>query len=380
MRKIINIFLPVFFLSLIVGGAAGTAAVLYLPKFFPNYFTSSTREERTLQVQEESATTNVVEKVSPSVVTIIGKADLSKYYEGDIFLFNPGFSVPEGKQEVSGGSGFIISSDGLILTNRHVVDQDLEYSVVLSDGTSYDVSTISRDTLNDLAVVKIEAQNLPVFDLGDSDTLKVGETVMAIGDPLGNYQNTVTKGIVSGLGRELSTDYKNLIQTDAAINKGNSGGPLVNLSGQVVGINVAIDRTGGAESIGFAIPVNEAKYVIDSVKQSGKIIRPMLGVRYRPITLAFAKRNSLTYNYGVIVLAPDADTLAVVPGSPADKAGIKAEDILLEIDGKKIDEKNPLASLIARYRVGDTITLKIFSDGEEKEISITLAELLGTQN
>lgn len=374
MKKIINLFLPVFILSLLVGGGSGLAVAYFYPRI-EQIINQETKQ--TLKVEEESASTEAVQKVLPSVVSVVISKDLSKYYEEDVFFFSPfQLNIPQGKQEIGGGTGFIISSDGMILTNRHVVsDTEAEYSVVLNDGTSYDAKVLSRDMFNDIAILKIETKDLPIVDLGDSDLLKVGDTAIAIGYTLAEYKNTVTKGIISGLGRELNENYTNLIQTDAAINQGNSGGPLINLAGQVIGINVAIDRSGQAEGVGFAIPINQAKSAIESVKQYGRIIRPMLGVRYRPITTQFAKKNSLPYEYGALIMAPDAETLAVIPGSPADKAGLEEGDIILELNGTKIDRNNSLAKLISQYKVGETIKLKIYADGQEKEITVTLEEM-----
>jgi len=354
-------------------------------------------------ISEESATIEVVKKVSPSVVSIVITKDLSKYYDvtgPDIFPFDDFFEdfgfpfkfkfftpekriVPKGetKQEVGGGTGFIISSDGLILTNRHVVsDSEAEYSVITNDNKRYDAKVLAIDPIIDIAVIKIEAKNLPVIKLGDSDSIQIGQTVIAIGNTLSEYRNTVTKGVVSGIGRTVvafgagrSERLENVIQTDAAINPGNSGGPLLNLSGEVIGVNTAISREG--QLVGFAIPINNVKSVVESVKKHGRIIRPLLGVRYRPITKAMAEANNLSVDYGALVVrGKNPEDLAVVPGGPADKAGIVENDIILEVNGQKIDEKHDLAKEIAQYQPGDKIKLKILHKGKEKTVEVTLGE------
>jgi len=351
---------------------------------------------KTIKVKEDSATIEAVNKVSPSVVSIVISKDISQYYNStgqnifpfdDFFEFNFPFDQiappdSEGKQEIGGGTGFIISEDGLILTNKHVVeDSEADYKVILNDGTEHEAQVLGTDLVNDIAVLKIEADNLPVVELGDSDSNQIGQTVIAIGYALGEYSNTVTRGVISGLGRNIvaSSDYgadeelEGVIQTDAAINPGNSGGPLVNLDGQVIGINTAINREG--QLIGFAIPINTAKNVIDSVLQYGKIIRPYLGIRYIPITDSLAEKNNLDVDYGVLIVrGQDQEELAVVPGSPADKAGLEENDIILELGGEKIDQENTLSELISKYKPGDKVTLKILHEGDNREVEITLAE------
>lgn len=394
-----EVVIIVVIISLIVGFVAGGLGGFYSNSlfksglFFPNQNNQSTSQ--TLKVEEESATIAAVKKVSPAVVSIVITKDLGKYYNitgPNVFPFDDffdlgfpfGFTVPQappGKQEVGGGTGFIISADGLILTNKHVVsDQEAEYTVLLHDGTKYDAKVIGTDLANDIAVVKIEAKNLPVVELGDSDKIQIGQTVVAIGYTLGEYRNTVTKGVISGLGRNIiaggggtSEKLEGVIQTDAAINPGNSGGPLINLAGQVIGVNTAINREG--QLIGFAIPINSAKSVIDSVLKYGRIIRPYLGVRYVPITKTLAEKNNLSVDYGALIVRGDnPDELAITPGSPADKAGLEENDIILEIDSVKINEENTLAKLIVKYQVGDQIKLKILHDDTEKEIFATLEE------
>lgn len=361
-----------------------------------------------ITLEEESATINSVDKVSRAVVSIIISKDISKVSNrsgSNIFPFEdffefgfpgfrfeaPRFEAPRGetsqpqesnKQEVGGGTGFFISKDGLILTNKHVViDEEAEYSVLTNDGKRYDAKVLARDPFNDIAVVKIDIKEpVEVPELGDSDSLKMGQTVIAIGNSLGEYRNTVTKGVVSGLGRRVTAGdnfgrsevLEEVIQTDAAINPGNSGGPLINLAGQVIGVNTAVNLQG--QLIGFAIPINQAKQVIESVRNFGRIIRPFLGVRYALITETLAKKNNLTVDYGALIVRGDQGELAVTPGSPADKAGLAENDIILEFNGQKIDLEHPLAKLISRFKPGDSVELKVLSKGVEKKVQVKLEE------
>lgn len=287
------------------------------------------------------------------------------------------------KQTVARGSGFIISDDGFILTNKHVVDiQDAEYEVILYDGSEHVATLLDTDPLNDIAVLKIEAADLNPVELGDSDNLEIGQTVIAIGYSLGEYPNTVTKGVVSGIGRNISAtsgmggmveQLEHIIQTDAAINPGNSGGPLINLEGQVIGINTAIDKAG--QSIGFAIPINDAKYVAESIREHGEVIRPFVGVRYLIVNENLQELNDLPVSHGALIIRGETvDELAVVPGSPADIAGLQENDIILELNGEQINQEQTLIELLQKYKPGDEVTTKVYSKGEEKTINLTLGE------
>ncbi|MEM3063337.1 MAG: trypsin-like peptidase domain-containing protein, partial [Nitrososphaerota archaeon] len=305
-------------------------------------------------VSEESVVVDIVKKVSPSVVSIVVERRL-------INPFDP-FSI--GKTQQSGiGTGFIISDDGLILTNKHVVGEDDKYFVVLPDSdvdSKIPVTKVYRDPFNDLALIKIDKTGLKPVELGDSSKLQVGQLVVAIGNALGRFDNTVTKGIISGLGRGVSPidpstgiaeRLDNLIQTDAAINPGNSGGPLVNSAGQVIGVNTA---TAGAENIGFAIPINVAKDLISDFKATGKISRPFLGVRYTHISRDIALINEV----------PEGELIReVVDGSAADSAGIKVGDIITAIDGKRLVGTDTLSEVIRSKKVGQSIKLTIWRDG-----------------
>ncbi len=349
-------------------------------------------------VSEDARVIGAVKKVSPSVVSIAVLKDVSQIYNqaNPFFSFNEFFGIappapalpkpggaPPPKQQVGGGSGFIISSGGLVLTNKHVVlDDGAEYQVNLQDGRSFKATMLAKDVILDLAVLKIDAKDLPVVDLGDSDKLQIGQTVIAIGNVLAEYQNTVTKGVVSGINRRVvaseggnySEVIDEAIQTDAAINPGNSGGPLVDLQGKVVGVNTAINQAG--QSIGFAIPIDAAKVVIDSVRKTGKIERPWLGVRYALVTKDLAQANGLGVDYGALVVrGSGANEPAVVSGSPADKAGIVEHDILLEIEGVRIDADHSLSIAVSRKRAGDVVRLKVLHQGKERTVDVILGQL-----
>lgn len=285
------------------------------------------------------------------------------------------------KQEIGGGSGFFISPDGLAITNKHVIDDpDATYAAYTSDGVKRKIKIISKDPVLDIAVIKISGTDFPYLDLGNSDGVKVGQSVIAIGNALGEFRNTVSLGIVSGLSRSIMASdisgkselLDQVIQTDAAINPGNSGGPLVDLSGKVVGVNVAIAY--GSENIGFALPSNEVGSALSSVKNYGKIVRPFLGVGYVEITSEIKSEKKLPVDYGALISGDGADP-AVVKNSPAEKAGIKAGDIILEIDGEKLSKERSLASVIRDKKIGDKITIKILRGGSEKIFTVTLGKI-----
>ena len=359
--------------------------------------------ERILEKQtifsQESFVVEAVKKSNPAVVSIIISKEVPKYEAyidpnqqqnpfGDLF---PGFSfnIPQYRQkgtekkQIGGGSGFFVSSDGLIVTNKHVVDQkDVEYTVFTNDSKKHVARVIARDPVLDIALIKVDPPaggGFPYLSLGNSDTLEIGQSVIAIGNALAEFRNTVSVGVVSGLARSITassaggvTEFlDHVIQTDAAINPGNSGGPLLDLKGKVIGVNVAVAQ--GSQNIGFALPINRVKGAIESVKSTGKIVRPYLGLRYVAINADMQAKNNLTVDYGVLVKAgANADELAVIPGSPADKAGIVENDIILEIDGVKLDSKTSLVSVIRGKKIGQIIDLKVLSKGVEKNVLVTL--------
>lgn len=345
----------------------------------------------------EEAIVNTVQAAQPAVVSIIVTKDvpvIEQFFEevpgpfGGFFESPFSFRMPQlrqngtERQEIGGGSGFIVSADGTIVTNRHVVsDEAAQYTVFLSDGTRYDARVVARDPANDIAIIKIDGSNLSYLEFADSGALRVGQSVIAIGNALGEFRNTVSAGVVSGLARSIQAgtgfgqteQLDEVIQTDAAINPGNSGGPLLDLHGRVVGVNVAVAL--GSENIGFALPANAVASIVDSVRESGRIIRPYLGVRYTPITAAIQEANNLPVDYGVLIIGDSTQQQpGVVPGSPASRAGLKQGDIILEIDSRRLDENTSLSQMIRNKKVGESVQLKVLSDGQEKTVSITLDE------
>ncbi|MCE5283512.1 MAG: DegQ family serine endoprotease [Deltaproteobacteria bacterium] len=325
---------------------------------------------------------DLAEKLKPAVVNIsttktirsggmrspFGQGSpFDRYFGGDDFFDRFFGDIPQREfKQRSLGSGFIISHDGYIFTNNHVVEQADKIIVKLSDGNEFEAKVIGRDAKTDIALIKIKTNNsLPVAETGDSEKLRVGEWVMAIGNPFG-LEQTVTVGIVSAKGRVIGAGpYDNFIQTDASINPGNSGGPLFSMDGKVIGINTAIVAQG--QGIGFAIPINMAKTILPDLKSKGKVTRGWLGVSVQDITEEIAKSMKLKDRSGALV----AD---VFKGDPADKAGLKSGDVVTEVNGKKIKTTHELLMMIAGFRVGETIKMKILRDGQEKELSITVAE------
>ncbi len=335
---------------------------------------------------ETSDVVSVVEAANPAVVSIVISKDVPKMEQYNPFggLFGmPLMQRQNGteRKEIGGGSGFIVSDDGYLVTNAHVVgDEAADYSVFLNDGTEYEAEVIASDGQLDIAVLKIEADNLTYLEFGDSEAVKVGQTVVAIGNALGEFRNTVSVGVVSGLSRSVTAsnavgDVEQLydvIQTDAAINPGNSGGPLLDLSGKVIGVNVATSMQG--ENISFSLPSDAVSSTVESVRDTGKISRAYLGVRYLPVTPEMARANDLSVDYGAIILRGDNNELAVIPGSPADKAGLEENDIILKVNGEQLDNEHPLAYVLRNKSVGETVTLEVLHDGEQKTVEVTLEE------
>jgi S1-C subfamily serine protease len=315
-------------------------------------------------IDESSATIAVATNVSPAVVKIrvTGAADTG----------NLGVIPPTGV-----GSGVIFNSNGWILTNHHVVEGGEKFDVELKDGRMLSGTVYGIDTLTDLAIVKVDATGLPTAAIGQSDTLKVGELVIAIGSPLGTYSNSVTSGIVSAKGRSITTDnneqLSNLIQTDAAINPGNSGGPLLDAGGNVIGINTAI--ASNSNGIGFAIPIDVARPIMDQAVAGQPLTRPYMGIHFVSITRQIADQQKLPVNVGALVGGVDPNgnpATGVEPGKPADQAGIKDGDIIVSINDKVIDEEHPLDATLAQFSPGDTVDVKILRDGAAMTLQVTL--------
>ena len=359
------------------------------------------------QTSQEEAIIKAVKEVSPAVVSIIISKDMpvyEKYYENplkgyeEFFGSTPELKIPQYRQkgtqkkEIGGGTGFIVSKDGLVLTNKHVVlDKDVEYTILTNDGRKFSAKVLAKDPIQDLAVIKIEQEKttdgqggvilkpFSMVTLGDSDKLQAGQTVIAIGNALGEFRNTVSVGVVSGLGRKITASggdfvesLEDVIQTDAAINKGNSGGPLLNLKGEVIGINTAMALE--AQSIGFTIPINKAKKGIEQVRNSGKIVYPFLGVRYVLIDEDVKTKNNLSVDYGALITKGKQGEPAIMPDSAAEKIGLKEEDIILELNNEKITTVNSLSKIIVKYNPGDKVVLKVLRGKKEITIEVTLGE------
>jgi S1-C subfamily serine protease len=328
----------------------------------------------------------VVDRVGPAVVTIRVSASVNESQF-------PGGNGPQGYVQQGSGSGVIIESDGLILTNHHVVEDADTVEVILADGRTFEGEVAGIDTYTDLAFVRVEATGLPTAELGDSSDVRIGQLAIAMGDPLGEFPGSVSAGIVSGLDRSVvvsdmtrggATRLNHLIQTDAAINPGNSGGPLLDGDGKVIGIDTA--QAGSAQGIGFAIPIDLAKPIIDQVKSGEAIARPWIGIYYQPVDAQVAEDNDLDVTNGAWIHvstevqtegqtegqgqpeAPDA----IVADSPAADAGLQAEDIITAIDGQAIDREHPLDLVLLTHAPGDTVTLTVLRDGASQSIEVTL--------
>ncbi|OGD56238.1 hypothetical protein A2V71_02855 [Candidatus Berkelbacteria bacterium RBG_13_40_8] len=370
-----GLFIVIFLiLSFIMGVLGGTGALLVfsgsktlkdrLGIDLQNLNINRTSTEK-LVLEESSAIIDSTKKVSPAVVSIISTQNVMNFF-GQV------------SEQQGAGTGFVFTNDGYILTNKHVAsDTNAAYTVFTADGKKYDGKIVSQDPLNDLAIMKIDAKGLPVVDLGDSDKLQVGEWVIAIGNALGQLQNTVTVGVISARERQLTAGgfgdqterLENLLQTDAAVNTGNSGGPLVNLAGQVVGINTAV--ASNAQSIGFAIPINTAKTAISSFQKNGKIVRPLLGVRYVLLNSEVSKAQNLPIDYGVLITSG-----GIVSGGPAAKAGLREGDIITAVNGDRIDENHPFGSKIQEFSPGDEIEITYLRNSKEQK---TTAKLSSTE-
>jgi serine protease Do len=365
-------------LLVVVAAAAGFGGGVLGSKSDAVNSINTTEARQEIVSSESELISEITRTVGPSVVSVSVTAE------------TVGQSVfgPQSYETQGAGTGVIISEDGIVITNRHVVPRGTtSVSVTLSDGTKLtDVEVIGRTNDNDpldIAFLKIndaKGKKLTIAKIGDSSSMEVGDRVIAIGNALGQFENTVTSGIISGYGRDIEAgdgsgsaesveSLQNLFQTDAAINPGNSGGPLMNLSGEVIGINVAV---ADAQSIGFAIPINDAKGLIASVQKSGKLERPFLGVRYVSLTDDSAYFYNLETKRGAYIAPSQDGQPSVVADSPASRAGLEEKDIITKINDVSIDEKNSLISVLGRFAVGDTVKMTVIRNGEEISIDIKL--------
>ena len=365
----------------------------------------------TIEPMDDQRVIRIVRKVMPAVVSIVISKrlkDLEKEIPKELYAGIPGhpaksgapgavraetppqpeFTIPDemvdahGMVQVGGGSGFIVDPNGLVMTNKHVVNEpDAEYTVILNDGRTFTAEILSRDPINDIAILKIPATRLPCVALGDASKLQLGQSLIAIGNALGIFRNTVSVGIVSGLSRAISAqgdpgappqEMRGLIQTDAAINPGNSGGPIVDRAGRVVGVNAAI--VSGAQAIGFAIPVNAARRDLDDLRRFGRIRRPLLGVRYIMVDADLKAKMKLAVDYGALVLREGPHDAALVPGSPAEKAGIREMDIILTLNEEKLDRDHPIQDFLENLNVGDEVHLVILRGEQHIPVKLVLTE------
>lgn len=383
--------------------AASSGAVVYRRPTFLEKITQTTpekiKDDAAVPSKPEDTVEKVVAEASPAVVSVVASKDVpvvEQYYVdpfGDDPLLKeffgdngPSIQIPQlrqkgiRKQDVSAGTGFFVSSGGLIITNKHVVaDKEAEYTVLMNDGKKLAAKVLARDPVQDVAVLQVSGSNFPSLRLGDSAGVKIGQTVIAIGNSLGEFRNTVSVGVISGLQRSIVARggasgpeaLQELIQTDAAINPGNSGGPLLNIHGEVIGINTAV--ASGAQSIGFALPINKVKRDLENVKTFGRFIYPFLGVRYVVVTKELALKFGLKRDYGALI-AKGGTEAGVASGSPAQIAGIKEGDVLLMLNKERIDPEHTLPSLLQKYKVGETITLRVFKDDKEFDVKVKLEE------
>jgi len=334
-----------------------------------------------------------IRKVMPAVVSIVISKTLAQIEKEippellPMLPHGPHLNIPKeaidahGRVKVGGGSGFIVDPKGIIVTNRHVViDPNAEYTVVTDDNRRFPAEIAARDPIDDVAILKIKAKNLDVIKLGDSEKIDLGDDVLAIGNALGLFKNTVSRGIISGMSRSIRAavdphhfqELRGLVQTDAAINPGNSGGPLINLKGETIGINTAI--VFGAQNLGFAIPINSAKRDLEDLKKHGRIRRPLLGLRYLTIDEMLREKLKLPVDYGALILGHKPHDPAIVPGSPAFKAGLREKDIILECNGEKITIEKTIQDFLESMNVGEIIKFKVRRGSREFSTKVTLVE------
>ena len=355
-------------IALVVGMLSGSMSAIAITNLLRSDSTSplsaatNSTTVSNVRLDQTSAVTDAVKKVSPAVVTI---------------------QVRSGGGGGGSGSGFIFNANGWILTNRHVVEGASEIQVVLADSRTYTGTVYGIDTLTDLAIVKVNATGLPTAPLGTSADLQQGQLAVAIGNPLGTFENTVTTGVISGLGRQItagdvsqtsSESLNNLIQTDAAINPGNSGGPLLNSAGEVIGVNTAVASS--AQGIGFAIPIDAAKEIMSEALAGKQLARPWIGVYYEPVTKQLAKDKGLSVDHGALVGPPaNGSSSGIVSGSPAASAGLKDGDVITSVDGQAVDTSHDLSTRIVTHAPGDKVVLTVQRGSSSIQVNLTLGTL-----
>lgn len=349
------------------GFVSGAAGGLYTMKALRESGSMADYDVKTPQQASLDPIPDLVARVMPSVVSI------NILTKNGIDPFGDRWGSMRASEQIGGGSGFFVSADGMIVTNRHVLEgEDVEYEVVTSDGRSYPVTVLAVDSVLDLAILKIEGSTFPALELGDSDSVRPGQSVIAIGNTLAEFQNSVTMGIVSGVNRKLwagddeatAEILEEAIQTDAAINLGNSGGPLIDLQGRVIGVNTAV---GEAQSLGFALPSNAVRRAVDSVRQFGRIVRPWIGIRYD------------MEEGGVRIAEGTRREPGIVPGSPAEQAGLKPGDLIVSFEGMRLGYEQSLAGRMADFNPGDRVTLEVLRGEERIRLPLVLGDRKTTE-
>lgn len=382
-NQIANIVLVSVLASAVTGFFSGGIAYSYINS---RYLGGGSEVSKVNISEEQSAIIDLVEKSNESVVSISISKQIPlrrQFSPFDYFFGTPQqeeSNSSDRERTIGGGSGFVVSSDGLIVTNKHVVsDPEATYTILFNDGSEAKAEIKALHPTQDLAIVKVDKQNLKPVEFANSDEVKVGQTAIAIGNALGEFNNTVSRGVISGLSRSLvasdgqgnSEQLSQVIQTDAAINQGNSGGPLLDINANVIGVNVATAE--GAQSIGFAIPSNVVIRMIDDYKQFGKVRVPYIGVRYTMIVPGSSQAEEYGVEQGALIIG-DAEAPAIVPNSPASKAGLRTGDVITAIEDTQLTVKTPLADVISRYSINETVDLTIWRDGKTETISVTLEE------
>ena len=395
--KLARSILAFIVIASIFSGIGAWFAVQVLPNFFSssrNGIPASTPATIVSLMEEESATMHVVEQVTPAVVSVVVRKPRGEVLKdqtlenqnSDVVFSDTLLTAAEANQlvDVSSGTGFFVSTDGYIVTNHHVIDvPNAKLFVVTNDGKELEASLVDTDPVLDLSILRVQGSGFRSVTLGDSDKIRIGQTAIAIGNTLSEFRNTVTKGVISGINRHVTAGVsvnsseviEKAIQTDAAINPGNSGGPLINLLGEVVGINTAVSFDG--QAVAFAIPINQAKRAIEDVKDTGKILRPWLGIHYVLVEPSKIKdASSISFTLAALVTKDvGVNESAVIKDGPADKAGIKEGDLLLSVDGTFFTQGKAIAELLSTHRPGDQVKMVYLRDKKTVETVVILGDV-----